>query len=94
MQTLIERLASGAILVSDGAMGSLLQAEGLPPGAPPESWCLLRPELVRSVAERYLAAGSDMVLTNSFGGSPLKLARHGLASSTRSRWGSRPSASR
>jgi 5-methyltetrahydrofolate--homocysteine methyltransferase len=79
MQTLLERLSDGGVLVSDGAMGSLLQSQGLPPGASPESWCLSRPDVVRAVAEAYLAAGSDMVLTNSFGGSPLKLARHGLA---------------
>ncbi len=79
MQTLLERIATGAILVSDGAMGSLLQWEGLPAGTSPESWNLARPEVVRGVAAAYLAAGSDMVLTNSFGGSPLKLARHGLA---------------
>jgi 5-methyltetrahydrofolate--homocysteine methyltransferase len=83
MQTLLERLAGGAILVSDGAMGSFLQSEGLPAGASPESWCLLRPEVVRGVAEAYFAAGSDMVLTDSFGGSPLKLARHGLADRAR-----------
>ena len=81
MQTLLERL-SGGILVSDGAMGSLLQSQGLPAGASPESWCLARPEVVRGVAEAYFAAGSDMVLTNSFGGSPLKLARHDLAERT------------
>jgi 5-methyltetrahydrofolate--homocysteine methyltransferase len=79
MQTLLERLSSGGVLVSDGATGSLLLSAGLPAGASPESWCLSRPEVVRGVAEAYLAAGSDMVLTNSFGGSPLKLARHGLA---------------
>jgi 5-methyltetrahydrofolate--homocysteine methyltransferase len=79
MQTLLERLSSGGVLVSDGATGSLLQSAGLPAGASPESWCLSRPEAVRGVAEAYFAAGSDMVLTNSFGGSPLKLARHGLA---------------
>jgi 5-methyltetrahydrofolate--homocysteine methyltransferase len=79
MQTLLERLSDGGVLVSDGAMGSLLQSQGLPAGASPESWCLSRPDVVRAVAEAYLAAGSDMVLTNSFGGSPLKLARHGLA---------------
>jgi 5-methyltetrahydrofolate--homocysteine methyltransferase len=82
MQTLLERLSDGGVLVSDGAMGSLLQSQGLPPGASPESWCLSRPDVVRAVAEAYLAAGSDMVLTNSFGGSPLKLARHGLAERT------------
>ena len=79
MQSLLERLSAGGVLVSDGAMGSFLQSAGLPAGATPESWCLARPEVVRGVAEAYFAAGSDMVLTNSFGGSPLKLARHGLA---------------
>jgi 5-methyltetrahydrofolate--homocysteine methyltransferase len=79
MPTLLERLSGGGILVSDGAMGSLLQSEGLPAGTSPEAWCVARPEVVRGVAEAYLAAGSDMVITNSFGGSPLKLARHGLA---------------
>ena len=83
MQTLLERLSGGGVLVSDGAMGSLLQSEGLPAGASPESWCLSRPEVVRGVAEAYFAAGSDMVLTNSFGGSPIKLARHGLAERAR-----------
>jgi 5-methyltetrahydrofolate--homocysteine methyltransferase len=78
MQTTLERL-SGGVLVSDGAMGSLLQSQGLPAGANPESWCVSRPEVVRGIAEAYIAAGSDMVLTNSFGGSPLKLDRHGLA---------------
>jgi 5-methyltetrahydrofolate--homocysteine methyltransferase len=76
---LLERLSAGGILISDGAMGSLLQSEGLPAGTSPEAWNLSRPEVVRGVAEAYLAAGSDMVLTNSFGGSPLKLARHALA---------------
>ena len=79
MQTLLERLSSGGVLLSDGATGSFLQSAGLAAGASPESWSLSRPDVVRGVAEAYLAAGSDMVLTNSFGGSPLKLARHGLA---------------
>jgi 5-methyltetrahydrofolate--homocysteine methyltransferase len=83
MQTLLERLSDGGVVVSDGAMGSLLQSQGLPAGANPESWCLSRPDVVRAVAEAYLASGSDMVLTNSFGGSPLKLARHGLAERAR-----------
>lgn len=79
MPTLIERLSGGGILISDGAMGSMLLSEGLPAGTSPEEWCLTRPDVVRGVAEAYIAAGSDMVLTNSFGGSPLKLARHDLA---------------
>jgi 5-methyltetrahydrofolate--homocysteine methyltransferase len=83
MASLLERLSAGSVLVSDGAMGSFLQSAGLPAGASPESWTLTQPELVRGVAEAYFAAGSDMVLTNSFGGSPLKLARHGLAARAR-----------
>jgi 5-methyltetrahydrofolate--homocysteine methyltransferase len=79
MASLLDRLAGGAILVSDGAMGSLLQSQGLPAGTAPESWNRERPDVVRGVAAGYFAAGSDVVLTNSFGGSPLKLTRHGLA---------------
>lgn len=78
MQSLLERLSAGGVLISDGAMGSFLQSAGLPVGASPELWCVARPEVVRGVAEAYLAAGSDIVLTNSFGGSPVKLARYGL----------------
>ena len=67
MQALLERIANGPVLVSDGAMGSLLQSQGLPAGSCPESWCLSRPDVVRGVAEAYLAAGSDMVLTSALG---------------------------
>jgi 5-methyltetrahydrofolate--homocysteine methyltransferase len=79
MTSLLDRLAGGAILVSDGAMGSLLQSQGLPAGTAPEVWNRERPDVVRDVARGYFEAGSDLVLTNSFGGSPLKLGRHGLA---------------
>jgi len=73
------RLAGGDILLSDGAMGTLLQAEGLGPGEAPEAWNLARPEILEKIAKAYIQAGSDLVHTNSFGASPLKLAAHGLA---------------
>ena len=73
------RLTAGQILLSDGAMGTQLQAQGLRPGEAPEAWNLTRPAVLESIAAAYIDAGSDLVHTNSFGGSPLKLAAHGLA---------------
>jgi 5-methyltetrahydrofolate--homocysteine methyltransferase len=76
---LSDRLAAKKILVSDGAWGTMLQAEGLEPGSCPELWNLEHPEKVRAVAASYANAGADIVLTNTFGGSAAVLARHGLA---------------
>ncbi|MHB9026121.1 MAG: homocysteine S-methyltransferase family protein [Armatimonadota bacterium] len=78
MTGLLERLARGEILVSDGAMGTLLQAQGLQPGECPESWCVTHPDAVRAIAAAYVAAGSDIVETNSFGGTRCKLREYGL----------------
>ncbi len=66
----------------DGAMGTELMARGLPQGACPESWNVERPDVVRAVHRAYFEAGSDVVSTNSFGGSRIKLAGHGLAERT------------
>jgi 5-methyltetrahydrofolate--homocysteine methyltransferase len=72
-------LARKAVALSDGAWGTLLAARGLPPGTPPELWNLERPDAVRAVAAAYVAAGSDIVLTCTFGGTRFKLAKVGLA---------------
>jgi len=66
------------LLLSDGAWGTLLAERGLQPGEAPESWNLSRPDEVRAVAADYVAAGADIVLTNTFGGNRLKLAKAGL----------------
>ena len=82
MASLRERLGARRLLVADGAWGTRLQERGLEPGECPELWNVTRPQEVRAVASSYLAAGSDLILTNTFGGSPLMLRRHGLEQRT------------
>jgi len=78
MQNILERLGAGEILFCDGAMGTFLQAKGLQPGDCPELWCIEKPDQVKDVHASYRAAGSDIVETNSFGGSCYKLKHYGL----------------
>ncbi|RMD79676.1 MAG: methionine synthase [Lentisphaerae bacterium] len=73
-----DAVRAGRILLSDGAWGTMLQQRGLQAGECPELWNLERPDAVREVAAAYVAAGSDMIETNSFGASPWKLAHFGL----------------
>ncbi len=78
MKSLLERLAAGEILISDGAWGTFLQAKGLQPGECPESWNVTHPDDVRDVAAAYVAVGSDIVESDSFGGTCYKLKEFGL----------------
>ena len=66
------------ILFCDGAMGTMLQAAGLPAGREPELWNLERPEVVRALHGQYLAAGADIIATNTFGANGVKLSGHPL----------------
>jgi 5-methyltetrahydrofolate--homocysteine methyltransferase len=66
------------ILVLDGAMGTMLQARGLRAGGCPEEMNLTAPEVVAGIHREYAEAGADIVVTNTFGGSRLKLAHYGL----------------
>ncbi len=77
MGILLEKLSEGRVLLSDGAWGTQLQARGLTSDDCPEEWNLSHPEDVRAVAAAYAQVGSDMILTNTFGGSRCKLARMG-----------------
>ncbi len=66
------------VLVLDGAMGTLLQERGLKPGGCPEEMNLVAPEVVTGIHREYAEAGADIIVTNSFGGSRIKLAHYGL----------------
>jgi len=54
-------------LVFDGALGTMLLAAGLPAGASPDAWNIENPDAVRAVHAAYLAAGADVITTNTFG---------------------------
>ena len=69
------------VVLLDGAMGSLLIDQGLPPGTPPDIWNVSNPKKVQDVHKGYFDAGSDVVLTNTFGSSGLKLMAHKHGSS-------------
>ncbi len=60
-------------LLLDGAMGTMLQASGLPAGVSPEVFCMERPDILRSIHGAYLEAGADIVTSCTFGGNRFKL---------------------
>lgn len=78
MKRIAERVHSGAILAADGAWGTELQAEGLSPGECPELWCIDHRPAVLKIARSYVAAGADLIKTDSFGASRFKLEFFGL----------------
>lgn len=67
-------------IIADGAMGTMLQQAGLKPGELPTMWNVEHPDRVRAVHGAYLAAGAQILLTNTFSGNRICLAKHGLAS--------------
>jgi 5-methyltetrahydrofolate--homocysteine methyltransferase len=64
-------------------MGTSLQARGLPRGHPPDLWSVERPEEVRRVHEAFLEAGADVIFTDTFGASRLRLDRYGWSDRVR-----------
>lgn len=73
-----EALHSGRVLLMDGAMGTELQRRGLPDGTPPDLWNLTHPDAVAGVHRAYVAAGAEVLVTNTFQANGPALARHGL----------------
>ena len=73
---ILERLARGEILVAEGAMGTELQDRGLEQGDCGEEWNVSLPDQVRKIHLSYLKAGADVIYTNTFGATELRLAEH------------------
>lgn len=74
-EKLSQWLANGP-LITDGGWGTQLQLRGLPLGAHPDLWNLTNSAAVMAVATAYVQAGSDIILTNTFGSSRFLLAKH------------------
>jgi 5-methyltetrahydrofolate--homocysteine methyltransferase len=73
MNKFIERLNAGEILVADGATGSNLQKMGLKPGRPPEDLIIDSPDILLKLASSFVEAGSDILLTCTFGGTRMRM---------------------
>lgn len=75
---LTERLKNGEIIISDGALGTMLQSAGIEPGVCPETWNIDFPDRIEAIARAYSDAGSEAVETNTFGANKFKLSHYGL----------------
>ena len=73
MNKFLERLNAGEVLVADGATGSNLQKMGLKPGRPPEDLVIDHPETILKLASSFVEAGSDIILTCTFGGTRMRM---------------------
>ena len=79
----LERVRAGEVLVFDGGYGTMLFAAGLANGGCPELWNDTHAEIVQGIHKGYFDAGSQIVETNTFGGSRLKLDEYKLGERTR-----------
>jgi len=77
MRSHVRRRLSGRVVILDGAMGTELQARGMPPGVSPEVHALESPDVVRDIHARYVLSGADVVYTCTFGANRYKLAQYG-----------------
>lgn len=76
-------LRTHAPIIGDGAMGTELQRAGLEPGGCGDEWNLLHPERVLAIQRRYIEAGSQVLITNTFGANRFVLGRYELADRVR-----------
>jgi 5-methyltetrahydrofolate--homocysteine methyltransferase len=73
MNRFLERLNAGDVLIADGATGTNLQKMGLKPGIPPEDLVIDNPDLLFQLESRFVEAGSDIILTCTFGATSLRM---------------------
>ncbi len=82
MKDFLERIRNCEIMVGDGAMGTMLFTKGLQPGQPPEIFNITKSNILEKIAQSYLDAGADILETNTFGGTSLKLSFFSLEDKT------------
>ncbi|MCH8069977.1 MAG: homocysteine S-methyltransferase family protein [Candidatus Marinimicrobia bacterium] len=82
MEPLLDRLSNGEIIVADGAIGTILIQNGLKPGDCPESFNLDKPDILKEITKLYLKSEAEIIQTNTFGASPMKLSSYGLEEKT------------
>lgn len=83
MNALLTKLLTEKPVITDGAWGTQIQSLGLEAGSCPDAWNLENPAAIEKVAASYVAAGSRIILTNTFGASRIMLERHGLSDKAR-----------
>ncbi len=79
MKDIVSRLQNERPIVADGAIGTMLQAAGLPMGKSPEAWLMENPDPLRDLHRAYVEAGSELILACTFGATRTRLERYGLA---------------
>jgi 5-methyltetrahydrofolate--homocysteine methyltransferase len=79
MENILTRLRRRDVIVGDGALGTMLMQRGLKSGESPETYNLAKPEILEEIASLYLEAGAEIVTTNTFGASPLRLRQFSLS---------------
>ncbi len=78
MNNLLKILDEKKYILADGATGTNLFAMGLETGDPPEPWNINHKNRIRALHQGFVDAGSDLILTNSFGGNSFRLKLHNL----------------
>ena len=78
MESILQRLQNGEILAADGGMATMLFERGCKPGDCPDAYNITHPEIVEEIARLYFEAGAEILQTNTFGSSTLKLAEYDL----------------
>ncbi len=77
------RLSEKSVIILDGATGTMLQSAGIPTGTAPELWNIERPDVILGLHRSYVDAGAEAILTNTFGGTRLRLEKTGLGKKVR-----------
>ncbi len=78
MENILKRLQRGEVIVGDGALGTMLMQRGLKHGEPPETFNIEKPRILEEIASLYVDAGAEIVTTNTFGATSLRLRQFSL----------------